>query len=143
MLLALAIAALVCVIAFNGTKERKTVSETFKITIEKGDELLYYDNNTKASYCHAAYKMTDKRYEKVFEEMEKSGYKEREIATAKDKGWIPHDELLKAYRLIEGEIAPDTDYVCKYIYVTESKDGYVQLYFVSQIEMEVKENFYY
>ena len=143
ILLALAIAAIVCVFVFNGSKERKTVSETFNVTIEKGDEKLYFDNNEKAAYCYAAYKVTDSRYEKIFDEMQKVGYKEREIATAKDFAWIPHDELLKAYRLIEGEVAPDTNYVCKYIYVTESKDGYVELYFVERIEMQAKENFYY
>lgn len=143
ILLALVVAALVCVVVFNGTKERKVMSETFMITIEKGDEQLYFDNNIKAAYCHAAYRVTESRYEEIFTEMQKAGYKEREIATAKDFAWIPHDELLKAYRLIEGEVAPDTNYVCKYIYVTESKDGCVELYFVERIEMQAKENFYY
>ena len=143
VLLALAIAAIVCVVVFAGIKERKIMTETFKITITKGDEQLYFDNNIKAQYCHAAYKVTENRYEEIFAEMQKAGYKEREIATAKDKLWIPHDELLKAYRLIEGEVAPDTDYISKYIYVTDLKDGYIELYFVNQIEMEAKENFYY
>lgn len=136
ILLVVIVAVVVCVIVFSGGKaQRKTVYENFKITIPKDAEKLYFEIDAKEnSYCYAAYKITEEQYGQIFGEMQSAGYTEREIRTAKGKEWIPMDELLKAYRSVEGNMLQDFECVCKYVYVTDSIDGYRSIYLVRQIE---------
>ena len=134
--LIVAVVASLILFKFNGKKSQlNKVYGDFEITVPKSAEKLYFEfDSEKNSYCYAAYKLTEEQYQEIFAQMQALGYTEREIRTAKGKDWIPMDELLKAYRLVEGNMIEDVECVCKYVYVTDVIDGYRSVYLVRQIE---------
>lgn len=119
------VAIAIPVLNWYSKQEYVIVSNKFNITVKSDADLIYFDDDD--NYVHAAYCVSDDDYQKMLDEIKNAGYKETdEITIDTELEWIPADRIVKSYGLVlYGEGTPN-------IFVTETQNGLVELYFVKQ-----------
>lgn len=131
--------AAIPVLKWYNNQEHIIVSKGFDVTINKNSDLIYFDEDD--NYLHAAYGVSEEEFENIVKEMlDNNYYQESEVVTEIDgttvlspivsnNEWIPQDKITKAY-CQKTPSKENKGYDFAYVYVTDSKNGFVEMYFI-------------
>ena len=125
-------------LAFSNKGQHRILTNKFYIPINESYEIVFFENengNSLERYCHAELKVSESEYIELKMGMEEAGYTSRnldgyDIYLENFSDWIPDEKVVAVYckHILEKQHLIFSHRIQMDIFITESTDGYRQVY---------------
>ncbi len=138
LLIIVLLATVLLILFFTSKEQHEILTKKFHIPIKKSYEIVFFENNTRNDlerHCYSKLKVSESEYNEILSEIKKAEYSSDslewyDICFENNSKWMSGEKVVEAYskNAVESRYLISGKRTHMNIFITESKDGYRQIY---------------